>query len=1159
MGDINLTLFLIIIIKIIVFSNTQGGGQEGPGGPGGPGDQGQGEKIYKILLSEKNKKIFVFSNYYIKSYHSSSLSQIIQKQLEFPINQPEDSKMISLTDISNDQIYIIVKNYLYIFSNEGTFIKTTLIENLSEYIPSTLIYNEFISNEETRIFYIALININKSLTLFSLKNSIQNDGVNIISKTTEESLDLKNSSGDNTISGCDYISCQIMVISSDLKYLTCFYENKEDEIGTMYFDDELNTVTTKQSKFRKNNGGVTNIKSVLYSNKSKAFVCYINNNYKCDCLSFDIIANKWSDYEYQYLDECTKESYFFSFNYYEQTNEYILTCFSDLDKFKSIKMDSNMEFKSLQNKTEYCVSKNVINSCNGEPLQTTINYNGRYQIIVKCAMGFMSESFKTEDLSQICESSTLVIINSYSDTISSDSSESPDSDTNSSPINGVIAISSEESEEIDELTIPQNNLDLNTNVQISNNSEVIVEQNNLINEDSKMIIKRTTTNKTKENLAGNLDELMEDVELGKVYEIKADDYEVKISPINFNEYEDSSTFINFLECENTLREKNNLPKESILTVIQIEIYNYEAKSLTNQVEYAVYDDKKKKLELSVCDEDTIEINYAITNMSVLDVETISFFSDKNVDIFNIKDDFFNDICYPYQSNNSDMILKDRILNIYQNFSLCDNNCEYDRINISSKIISCNCNVKKNIETNKPNPKFSKMYEEIFTETSLGVIKCANLVFNFKNKFSNIGFLIFSILILAHAPIIIYYVIKGIEPINKYLLNEMKKFHFLPETNSPIKKRKKKINKKKKIADILKSSDIKKKIKLKRKKNYQNSINIHSLSSTKKIPSDSILYKEDEKKEIKFNYKNVNKKKLKSKNKNKNKKINYEILQRFSVMETDLKKIQIINTNNYYLIKIDANNSVNYCSYESKYYLDNYDYEDAIIYDKRSFWRLYLICIFAKQNILNTFFINSPLDLKPIKLCTFIFIYSCDFALNTLFYFSEKISDKYNYKGTNIFWFNLINNLSISLFSSIISFIIVTILALLTNSKDNLEDVFREEEKKLKYNKKYKISNKTKIKILDNIYKINNKLKYKILFFLIIEILIMIFFYYYVTAFCEVYKQTQISWIIDSVSSFLISFPIECLLALLICLLYIIGVKKRNKFLYKIAMILYNLG
>ena len=83
---------------------------------------------------------------------------------------------------------------------------------------------------------------------------------------------------------------------------------------------------------------------------------------------------------------------------------------------------------------------------------------------------------------------------------------------------------------------------------------------------------------------------------------------------------------------------------------------------------------------------------------------------------------------------------------------------------------------------------------------------------------------------------------------------------------------------------------------------------------------------------------------------------------------------------------------------------------------------------------------------------FIFIYSCDLALNTIFYFNGKISDKYNYKGNNIFWFNVLNNLTISFISFIISFFIVTILQLFINSKDNFEDVFKKEEKKLKKNK-----------------------------------------------------------------------------------------------------------
>ena len=283
-----------------------------------------------------------------------------------------------------------------------------------------------------------------------------------------------------------------------------------------------------------------------------------------------------------------------------------------------------------------------------------------------------------------------------------------------------------------------------------------ISQNN-----SEISIIKKNTNKTKEDLSNNLDQLMNDVKIGSVYEIQGKDYEVKISPINFKDFEGSSTYINFLECENTLREKNNLPQDSILTVIQIEIYKYDEKSLTNKLEYAVYNEEKTKLDLSVCDKDKIEINYAITNISALDLEKIAYFADMDVDVFNSKDEFFNDICFPYSENNSDMILKDRISNIYQNFSLCDNNCEYNNINISSKSISCYCYTKSEIETEKPPLKFDKIYLDLFGEATFGVIKCFNLVFSSKNKLENIGFLIFSVLIFLHIPIIIYYIINGI--------------------------------------------------------------------------------------------------------------------------------------------------------------------------------------------------------------------------------------------------------------------------------------------------------------------------------------------------------------------------------------------------------------
>ena len=272
------------------------------------------------------------------------------------------------------------------------------------------------------------------------------------------------------------------------------------------------------------------------------------------------------------------------------------------------------------------------------------------------------------------------------------------------------------------------------------------------------------------------------------------------------------------------------------------------------------------------------------------------------------------------------------------------------------------------------------------------------------------------------------------------------------------------------------------------------------------------------------------------------------------LEKDLK-----NKSNYYLIKIDATNSLNYISCQSKYYLDNFEYEDAIIYDKRSFWRIYLICLFSKENILSTFFLNCPLELKSIRYILFIFVYSCDFALNAIFYFNNKISDKYYYKGHSLFWFNLLNNLTISFISFLISFIVVIFLQLLTSSRDDFENIFKEEEKKLKKNKNYKVGHKNKLKIAENIIKINNHLRYKITAFIMIEIIMMFFFYYFVTAFCEVYKETQISWLIDCFISFMISFPVELVLSLFISILYLISIKKRIKIMYKISIFLYNIS
>ena len=244
--------------------------------------------------------------------------------------------------------------------------------------------------------------------------------------------------------------------------------------------------------------------------------------------------------------------------------------------------------------------------------------------------------------------------------------------------------------------------------------------------------------------------------------------------------------------------------------------------------------------------------------------------------------------------------------------------------------------------------------------------------------------------------------------------------------------------------------------------------------------------------------------------------------------------------------------------ESKIILDNYDYQMAIEYDKRSFWRIFYISMLTKSNLVNIVLFKTPLDLLSLRIILFIFENSCDLAFNTIFYSNTSISDKYHYKGKRIFLFSLINNLIQSVISSVISIIIVNLFQLMIESRDSFKDIFKEQEKKMRQNKNYKVSKETKIEILRQIRIIFSKIKCKILIFLILNFSIILFFYYFVTAFCEVYKETQICWIYDFFISFLIFLATEMAISLLITLFYTLSIRYKLNFIYKMVILFYNI-
>ena len=70
------------------------------------------------------------------------------------------------------------------------------------------------------------------------------------------------------------------------------------------------------------------------------------------------------------------------------------------------------------------------------------------------------------------------------------------------------------------------------------------------------------------------------------------------------------------------------------------------------------------------------------------------------------------------------------------------------------------------------------------------------------------------------------------------------------------------------------------------------------------------------------------------------------------------------------------------------------------------------------------FLNPPLEFKHLHLAIFIFNFSCDYSLNALFYLSDNIQDKNHYEGIYRELYYIINNLTISITSTIVNSVLL---------------------------------------------------------------------------------------------------------------------------------------
>ena len=582
----------------------------------------------------------------------------------------------------------------------------------------------------------------------------------------------------------------------------------------------------------------------------------------------------------------------------------------------------------------------------------------------------------------------------------------------------------------------------------------------------------------------------------------------------YNKYNNIS-IINLCECENKLKSYYNIKEDEPLLIFKIDIH--EDGLLYPIVEYEIYNSKGKiQLNLEICNDTKINITFPVS------IDENYLFK------HNLSSEYYNDICYAYTTEKgTDIILNDRKKEfINNNLSLCEFNCDLGGYNSETKNAECECNVKKEISLDSDNSfnktEFLMKFIDIDNIFNIQVIKCYKLLFSNEGLNNNIGNCFQLSITFTNIISCILFILKGynllLDEINKLFESNLNNNIVNNELNKERERERdikiKKITKKSKKTKI--NKEPLNKVSFNDGYNSKITINNYKIKQNKNENNEKMKIKEN----------NPPKYTLNNAKKNKDK-----TMVNLGTPKT-ISRLELIQPKNNNILKI-GNKSINYNDYE----LNNLGYEEALTNDKRTYLQYYLSLLKRKHIIIFTFYTHNDYNSRIIKICLFLFFLGLYLTVNALFFNDSTMHKIYEDQGD----YNFIYQIPQIIYSTIISSILNYIIKILSLTEKNILAIKREKED------------------IKNKYKNTLKcLKIKFFFFFILLFIFLVLFWYYVSCFCAVYKNTQNHLIKDTIISFSLSLVYPFGISLLPVYFRISSlkvIKKNGKCLYILSKII----
>ena len=511
-----------------------------------------------------------------------------------------------------------------------------------------------------------------------------------------------------------------------------------------------------------------------------------------------------------------------------------------------------------------------------------------------------------------------------------------------------------------------------------------------------------------------------------------------------------------------------------------------------KVGYIIQETKTQIIEYTIFTPDGVELYLDTCEYIPIYHEIPIFLKEEDLDKYNPYSQFYNDVCIQYTSEyKTDMTKYDRRNEFNErNMALCENNCEFINYNEVDKKVICNCKVKIGFQYLDGVDK-GTLLQKLTNDKKLvnfEVIKCFEILFSEEGLITNIGSYITGGIIFINIINLIIFLSKGYKIF-------FKRIHALIQIR---------------FNEILNT------------KNKNNDDKPPEI-----IMNQRKIFTANDKGEI-------NKKAPPKKRTNKKSKTHkIEDIKSQISPPNDINDISFSDKNFENTVKVDNNNNNNN-SNKSKDELNDFEmnslsYEEAQKNDDRNYCSYYLSLLKTKQLIIFTFCVKTDYNSRLIKISSFFLTFAIFYTVKALFFNDAMMHVIYKNAGD----YDFVYQIPQIIYSTIISMVISGIISNLSLTQINVINIknFSNERGTDEY--------------INEFNKFIKRIKIKFTIYFILNFLLLFLFWYYLSSFCAVYKNTQWYLIIDVSISFGISLIYPFFINLFPGIFRIISLKDKN--------------